>query len=148
MAFNCENVSLSLYGSEIEMVDVFKILGVFMHKNLRFTQHCKHISNKLNKFKSMFHHVRYKFPTSNKILLYNAFISSALSYCSIIYNLANKTSRLDKQLSKILFHKFELSKLNFPTFQDIIRHENINTISSILSKKSPSYFHFINANIF
>ena len=62
MTFNCENVHLNLYNTQIETVEVFKILGILLHKNLKFTQQCNQIVTKLNKYKPMFYYLKHKFP--------------------------------------------------------------------------------------
>jgi hypothetical protein len=91
-----QNANILYNGYSIEMVDSFKLLGIWLDTGLDFHIHISHIVNKLNVCLHLLWKCRAFIPYSKLILLFNAFGIPYIDYCQPVYT--NSTDLLLKPL--------------------------------------------------
>ena len=110
--------------SQIDQVTKAKFLGVIIDSNLKWTDHIKHVTQKISKGIGIIIKARKYFNSETLLNLYNTLILPFISYCIHVWGTAahvysNKIHILQKKIvriidgapprtySKPLFHKFK-----------------------------------------
>ena len=118
MKFFSDDFSASMNGNIIECVPCFKLLGVTIDNSFNFKTHCKTVYNKLIYLFHVFYSIRNKLNTDSKLIIYNSYVQSILTYCLVIYgNTPNKNTLLklevlQKRLLKCLFFNNHIKSNN------------------------------------
>ena len=101
----------------IKCVSHHKVLGVILDNKLKFHEHIKSISHKINSSIAMLNHIKNLVPNELKRCLYFSHIQSHLTYCMNIYGFTYPTH---------LMHLFKLQKkaLRVITNSDYQAHSN------------------------
>ena len=81
-----------IFNSKLPNTNCFKYLGVFIDNKLTFREHIEYITKKLNKFCGLVYKVRYLYPMKCRLLFYNEYARSLISYGFLVYDSAAKTS--------------------------------------------------------
>ena len=93
--------------------DTVKLLGVYIDKNLKFSEHIRHISSKARSKCFALSRIRNYLTLDSAQLIYNAFILSNFSYCPLIWMFcskmdANKITKVQKKALQIVHNRFDL----------------------------------------
>lgn len=128
---------IQIFNEEIEKVITFKLLGVHIDRNLRFSTHIEKTTLKISKFLPIIYTIRKKLNYEAKYLIYNAFVYSNLNYCSILYLLCNKTQL--KKLEKIRLKVIKtLSLSSNKQTLSIDKITQLNSIKFIINSLHPT----------
>ena len=76
----------------VKRVTENKFLGIFFDENLTFKKHVKHLTQRLTRTSSLIYQMKSIMPSFVLKTIYNAHISSILSYCNIIWSGTNKVT--------------------------------------------------------
>lgn len=140
-----DNITIQFNNQNIEKVQVFKLLGVYIDNKLNFKFHVDHILSKININLAIIYKIK-PFLNSNtcKILYYSLFYSH-FYYCNLVWGAANKTTinvlyTAQKKVLKLLFLK---NSYNPPLTLNIFNENKILTIFEINIFKSCLYIHKI-----
>ena len=78
-------ISLYIEGVPLEQVQFTKFLGVFLDRQLRWTEHFNYISLKISRGLGMINRVKFLVPKESLKTLYYTMIYPYLSYCCIVW---------------------------------------------------------------
>lgn len=81
---------IKLNNSKIEIVNTFKILGVYFTENMTWDNHVSHVISKLSCIVGVTYANRYTLPPKVKLLLYNALFHSHINYCQLVWGNTTK----------------------------------------------------------
>ena len=102
-----EEMTLTIKGTELELVPSAKLLGVEIDSELSFTSHveklCKTLSQRIGVLKT----IRSCLPTKQRLLYYNTMIRSVLHYVSSIWTSCDKENlsrvfKLQKRATRVV----------------------------------------------
>ena len=128
-----ENLSFTLNGEEINLVNVTKFLGVFVDENLNWNRHLEHVCNQLSKGLYVLRNSKNILPNWTKKMLYYSYFYShiiygitlwgpmcTMAYVNRIFNMQKKAVRLIENApynaeALPLFKKYKILK-----FSDIV----------------------------
>ena len=79
------NHTVNIDGVYVDRVTEIEFLGVIFQSNLKWREHIKYISIKLNKLNSMLYLIRNKLTRDSLRLIYHSIAYSYISYCHIIW---------------------------------------------------------------
>jgi hypothetical protein len=79
------NVQIVVNGTEIQKVSKCRYLGIIIDDELKWTDHCQYVYNKLVRFISIFYKLRSKLPVTVLMNIYYAFVHSHLLYAIEVY---------------------------------------------------------------
>ena len=87
---------------ELERVQTYKQLGLYLDQNLNWETHINYILQKIQKLINMFKLIRKRidFKTSEK--LYKGLIATIIDYCSMFY--INATQKNIKRITRLIYH--------------------------------------------
>ncbi len=87
---------------ELERVQTYKQLGLYLDQNLNWETHINYILQKIHKLINMFKLIRKRidFKTSEK--LYKGLIATIIDYCSMFY--INATQKNIKRITRLIYH--------------------------------------------
>ena len=87
--FFTENaLHLSLNGTEIERVEVIRILGLYLNESLNFASHIQVIHSNIIPFIFALKRIRHLITTKTAMNMYYAFVQSRLLYMNVVYQAA------------------------------------------------------------
>ena len=94
------------------------LLGVTIDRKLKLNTHINNLITKLKKLQPIIYYIASKLNHTSKLMFYNSFIESNLSYCPSLFALCNLTKLkqvecVRKKLCKILFMNSNNSNLSF-----------------------------------
>lgn len=81
-------------GSQIELVESIKVLGVYFSKSLQWDDHVNAVLQKLGAITGIVSRNRYLIPKQVKLLIYNALFASYLNYCHLVWGTTTESSLL------------------------------------------------------
>lgn len=112
------NSSIEVGESKIKSTNSINILGVELDDSLRFDKHINDICNKVGKQINALKRIKRHLDRECKRIIYNTYISSNLSYCSVIWAFANatNTNKLENTNKRAL--RFVTGNSNF-SYDDI-----------------------------
>ena len=87
----CNLSTLTINNEEISKVDQTEFLGITLQYNLKWNKHINNISNKLNKYSSIFYQIRNFLDKQNLKLLYDTLVFPQLTYGNVIWGNTCKT---------------------------------------------------------
>ena len=98
-----EEMTLTIKGTELELVPSAKLLGLEIDSELSFTSHVEKLCKKLSQRIGVLKKIRSCLPTKQRLLYYNTMIRSVLHYVSSIWTSCDKEnlSRVFKLLTLI-----------------------------------------------
>ena len=85
-------MQLTIKGTNIEIVEQERFLGVIFDNKLSWSQHVNQLSAKISRYSGILYKLKGIDPHSVLKLLYNSFIQSHLNYCSTVWGLGSKNS--------------------------------------------------------
>ena len=93
-----KSFSISSNGRDLERLEKFKYLGVFMDPTLSWKSHINYLGKKISSRLGMLRRARKILPQSSCIILYNAMILPLFDYCSVVWDSCGAISKgyLDK----------------------------------------------------
>lgn len=99
-----DELKLEIDGSEIEIVNVFEYLGVYIDHKLTFKEHIDNLVKKVARKYGMLVRLRSQLTFWSKIFLYKSLIAPHIDYCSSVLFLASDTHlrRLQKLQNKFM----------------------------------------------
>ena len=146
-----DQLSLKVNGTNLDNVNVQKVLGVFVDNNLNWHAHidylCKQINNKI----SLLKHILYYLSDEMKVLFYNSYIIPVFDYCCTVWGknnnrYVNKVHMLQKRTAKIILNKPMRSpsvglykELNWLSFSDRCKYHSAVLVYKTLNNMAPSY---------
>ena len=78
------NFSLHIDNTIIKRVKNCTYLGVYLNENISWSIHIDKISNKISKTIGVISRIRYKFDSSNLLMLHNTMVLPYRNYCCIV----------------------------------------------------------------
>ena len=79
------NLKLTIFGEEIEQVEVMKYLGVMLDNNLNFSAHIEHLGKKATQKLGAIAKVRKCINRSTTLMLYKSMVLPHFDYCDVVY---------------------------------------------------------------
>lgn len=142
-----ENYTLSINNHLIQECEHFKYLGLFLDKDLLFSEHIDQLINKLYGISYCFKINAKYFNDKTKFLIYNAFVSSILYYLAAFWGQARKGDLeklqvVQNRLLKNLFRRHHRTHTS-----DLYTDLNLLNISSIIKLDSVKLVHKITNNL-
>ena len=92
---NYNDVTLNVGNQEIDRVNTFKYLGIWLDKHLNFNEHISKLSKKLSQKISMLRRTRPYISKNAAIMLYKALILPHINYCASVWGTTGITN-MDK----------------------------------------------------
>ena len=135
---NFDEMKLEIDGSEIERVEVFKYLGVYIDHKLIFKKHIDNIVKKVARKYGMLVRLKSQLTFWSKVFLYKSLIAPQLDYCSSVLFLASDTHlrRLQKLQNKFMRFILNCSKYT-PIFNVLL------LIYKLTNNRLPEYLSYI-----
>ena len=154
LLFSSEGISpnphLEIYGHELDVVESFKFLGLWVDNNLSFSTHFTNVYNKLLKATFIIRSLAKVLPRYVLRTLYYAYYYSHLSYCVLLwYPMLTMTAKnaiyvLQKRLIRTLTnahfrdHCMPLFKsMKTLTVNDLVYKENVLFVQRIVNAEAP-----------
>ena len=103
------NLTITAFGTPLERVDDFKFVGVNVSSDLKWDNHCNKVINKIRPIVWSLYKIKNRLDTKNKLLLYNALITSQISYCLPIWQGCTEKSQATLQ---VLINKAQRAVFN------------------------------------
>ena len=138
----------SLNGVEIENVDSFKFLGIFINNHLIWSTHIGMVANKLSKIIGILKRLRYVYPEQVLLQIYNSLFMAHINYgllvwgvdTDIIFKLQKKAVRILTgndyiAHSEPIFKSLELLKID-----DIYKLKILKFYYNLTNYCLPDYF--------
>lgn len=109
---NYTDLKIDIEGDEVERVDVFKYLGVYIDHKLKFKEHIDNVIKKIARKYGMLVRLSGQLTFWSKIYLYKTLVAPHIDYCSSVLFLANDThlSRLQKLQNKFMRYILNCNK--------------------------------------
>ena len=82
-----EVLTIKIHDTDLEQVNVFKLLGVYIDNNLSFKDHCDHIEKTLSPKAGLLSRLSHIFPATilNYMYIYNTTIQPHLDYALSVW---------------------------------------------------------------
>ena len=103
------NLTITAFGTPLERVTDFKLVGVNVCSDLKWDNHCNKVINKIRPVVWSLYKIKNRLDTKNKLLLYNALITSQISYCLPIWQGCTEKSQASLQ---VLMNKAQRAVFN------------------------------------
>ena len=102
-----EEMTLTIKGTELELVPSAKLLGLEIDSELSFTSHVEKLCKKLSQRIGVLKKIRSCLPTKQRLLYYNTMIRSVLHYVSSIWTSCDKENlsrvfKLQKRAARVI----------------------------------------------
>ena len=145
-------VSIKTNVMDIERVDNFKYLGIYLDEILHWNKHVEYVCNPLIKFFGIFNHIKCKVSLKLSRQLYYAFIYSKIKYGMEVYGSCSSTNigkiqTMQNKLMKLLLRLRRMTPtnelhmhLNILKVSDIYKSNVLSFVNEILSGRSPDIF--------
>ena len=142
--------SITANDTKLERVKTFKLVGVNISSNLKWDEHCNAVANKVRPVLWSLFKIKNRLDTSNKLLLYNALITSHMSYAlpiwqgctvksqSMLQTLMNKGQRAVFNLPPRTSTKIVAAKNNILSWTNLARYSTGTLVKATLRQASPS----------
>jgi hypothetical protein len=145
---NCttEPPQLCIQNVQIEFVDYYKYLGIYIDSKLKFHAHLNELKTKLSRNSGIAYRLRWKLNLNSAKNIYYSFTYSALSYCICIYGgvlicteRGNKIKKLHKRIVLNLFgpHYHNMN------YCEILQHEEILKVEDVYRLQVGCYMYKI-----
>ena len=134
---------------DIERVDNFKYLGIYLDEILHWNKHVEYVRNSLIKFFGIFNHIKCKVNLKLSRQLYHAFIYSKIKYGMEVYGSCSSTNigkiqTMQNKLMKLLLRLRRMTPanelhmhLNKLKVSDIYKSNVLSFVNEIVSGRSP-----------
>ena len=104
-----DNINLHTDGVNIEKLKSFKLFGVLLDSELKFSEHISSVCKKASQQIRVLRRLRKLIPTHAKLQLYKAAILPHLTYCSTIWHFCRasnkrKVQRLQERALRLVFN--------------------------------------------
>ena len=80
-----DQLSLKVNGTNLDNVNVQKVLGVFVDNNLNWHAHIDYVCKQINNKISLLKHILYYLSDEMKVLFYNSYIIPVFDYCCTVW---------------------------------------------------------------
>ena len=119
---------------DIERVDNFKYLGIYLDEILHWNKHVEYVCNSLIKFFGIFNHIKCKVNLKLSRQLYYAFIYSKIKYGMEVYGSCSSTNigKIQTMQNKLMKLLLKLRRMT-PT-NELHMYLNILKVSDIYKK--------------
>ena len=118
----CNNtLDFCIDGNIIKTEETVKLLGVHIDSNLKFNEHVKSVCTKAARQINALQRLTKFLDYSCKLKIYESFVLSNFSYCSVIYNTFNVTQ--DKKIEKLNERALRLVCNDYTSPFDVILRE-------------------------
>ena len=109
-----DNINLHTDGVNIEKLKSFKLFGVLLDSELKFSEHISSVCKKASQQIRVLRRLRKLIPTHAKLQLYKAAILPHLTYCSTIWHFCRasnkgKVERLQERALRLVFNNDSVS---------------------------------------
>ena len=93
----------SINGVEIENVDSFKFLGIFINNHLTWSTHIGMVANKLSKILGILKRLRYVYPEQVLLQIYNSLFMAHINYGLLVWGVdTDRIFKLQKKAVRII----------------------------------------------
>ena len=93
------NLTIKVFGTQINCEDVVKLLGVDIHYQLNFDQHISNLCRKAGQQLNVLKRLSYFLSRLNKLTIFHTFILSNFNNCPLAWHFCSKSN--SKKLEKI-----------------------------------------------
>ena len=152
------SVTVNFGDNDLSQVQSTKFLGVHVDQHLTWSNHLKHVTDKLKNISGIIYRTKHKLPETALVNLYKSLALPHLLYCNIIWGAAHETAldpvyKMQKRIirnitnseflahTSPLFKELELLKLpdlnEHETLKFIYNYEQEHLPGSLLSNKIP-----------
>ena len=139
---------LRLNDTELNQCDSFNFLGLHITQHLTWTEHIRHLSNKISRTVGQLNHLKHILPSKILITLYNTMILPHLNYCTLIWGSQHQSiSKLQKKCIRIVgngsynSHTEPIFKSNkLLKVEDIYQLQQLNFYFKLKNGTLPPYF--------
>ncbi len=106
--------SLNVGGTAINSEPVVKLMGVYIHRALSFSDHITLLCKKAGKYINVLSRLSNELTTEAKLLLFRSFILSHFNYCCLIWHFCGlgdliKMEKVQLRALRIVFNDFHAS---------------------------------------
>ena len=149
--FSQPELNILVHKNKVEEVNVHKLLGVYIDKELNFTEHvnvmCKKLAQRIGVLKKIKRHL----PLEERKLYYNALIKPVMMYgCTIWSSCSNenveRVYKLQKRAARVILDAITMErsvnlsrKLNWLPLYDEIKIQKCSVIFRRIVGESPGY---------
>ena len=77
--------TLEIDNIQLNSVDEFNFLGLFLDKHMTWNKHIQTITSKISQISGIMNKLKYVLPTNVLIMLYNSLITPRLNYCLLAW---------------------------------------------------------------
>ena len=140
---NTNNSFLKINNFELEMVNVFKLLGILVDNRLNFNNHIDHLTKKISRNLGVINRIKFYVTISTLFSLYYSLFFSYIYYCNLIWGATYKTHLNKLYILQKRFFYIIKQFLNITYTLDITTYFNKYNILSIFELniyKSCLYF--------
>ena len=146
--------SFEISGQDIAISDCVKLLGIFIDNKLNFDHHIRMICAKASRQINAILRIGKYLDISSKLNLYNAFVVSNFSFCSIVWNFCTKHSifkieKVNKRALRAVFNDYTssysdlLKKVNRPCMYVLRMRKIAIEVYRCTHELNPSFMHSI-----
>ena len=139
-----EKLELRIGGEEIETVETFKYLGVWLNSKMTWNNHYDNVSSKVSSRISLLHRRKRHFRHTDMIMFCNSLVLSLIDYCLPIWSgiCDSKIDKLDRKIvhmiGTVLYMKIPKRRNVFDKYEVlnwlIVRERNILYTSEYIFK--------------
>ena len=146
-----EPPSFSIGGSEVEMVDNVKYLGVQIDRHLSWEEHIHFVRSKVSRATGFLKYARKLLPQDTLCKMYRGIVEPHLRYCcsvwgacggtrlQVLQKLQNRAARIVTNSSYDSSASVLIKTLNWPTVADMIQVETACMVYKSINELAPDY---------
>ena len=138
----------SINGVEIENVDSFKFLGIFLNNHLTWSTHIGMIANKLSKIIGILKRLRYVYPEQVLLQIYNSLFMAHINYGLLVWGVdTDRIFKLQKKAVRIITGNYYIAhsepifkSLELLKIYDIYQLKILKFYYNLTNYSLPDYF--------
>ena len=146
-----EPSSFSIVGSEVEMVDKIKYLGIQIDKHLAWDEHTLFVRSKVSRAIGFLKYAKKLIPKNTLCKMYPGIVEPHLRYCcsvwgsgggtnlQVLQNLQNRAARIVTNSNYDSSASALIKSLNWPTVADMIKIETACMVYKSINDLAPDY---------
>lgn len=127
IARDTQQMQLVIDDCRINFIDAFKLLGVFIDKDLNFSQHISEVCIKTSKMIGVLQRLKNLIPMNAKLWIYKTAVLPHLTYCSLMWHFCraserNKLERINERGLCTIFND------RVPPYSDLLTYAGMTSL--------------------
>ena len=90
----CDNLDLKFSNESLNMISNDKILGVFVHNNLTWSDHIKHLMKKITSSIWLLSKIKTFLSQAHRVQFYKSYIQPHIDFCNIVWGSSSESNKL------------------------------------------------------